>query len=60
MVNAGDDHAATLPDCFAAASLGTGPDTVQAIIEIEGLGRLAVSAKTRRAIRALGYGMPRG
>ena len=41
IVNASDGRAATLPDCFAAAGSGTGPDTVQAIIEIEELGRLS-------------------
>ena len=41
IVNAGDGRAATLRDFYAVAGLGAAPDTIQALIEIEGLGRLA-------------------
>lgn len=51
IVNADDRRAATLPDCFAATGLGTGPDTVQAVIGIGELARQSNSVVHIRTAR---------
>ncbi len=51
IVNAHDGCAATLRDFHTAAGFGTGPDTVQALVEIEGPGRLANPVVRTRAAR---------